>query len=244
VRLAILADIHGNLPALEAVLADLRTSPHDAVWNLGDHVSGPLWAAATADLLIDSGMTHVRGNHDRQLLAPAEGMGPSDRAAYAEMRPAHFEWLAALPATLVRDGILLCHGTPARDDVYLLEEPDGRGLSAVEQIEERLAGEREPVILCGHSHIPRVVTLAGGQLVVNPGSVGLPAYEADGHLMECGSPHARYAMIEIEQGVARVDLRAIEYDWRCAERRAVDQGRPDWAVALRTGYARGPAPQP
>lgn len=89
-RLAVLADVHGNLGALEAVLADLARHAPDAVVNLGDCVSGPLAAAATADLLMDRGFVTVRGNHDRQLFdRPASAMGPSDRAADAQLTARH-----------------------------------------------------------------------------------------------------------------------------------------------------------
>jgi predicted phosphodiesterase len=81
-RIAVLADIHGNLRALEAVQRDLRQQAPDLVVNLGDHLSGPLEAALTADALMSTSYVHIRGNHDRRLLDwPAEQMRPSDRAA-------------------------------------------------------------------------------------------------------------------------------------------------------------------
>src|SRR5689334_15627135 len=100
-RIAVLADIHGNLPALEAVIRDLDTTSPDLVVNLGDHLSGPLWAAATADLLISqSSWVQIRGNHDRQLLElEPEAMGASDAAASHQLSPSHKAWLAALPST-------------------------------------------------------------------------------------------------------------------------------------------------
>ena len=234
-RVALIADIHGNLPALEAVLADLAQQAPDAVVNLGDHLSGPLWAAATADRLMREPWLHIRGNHDRQLLdrAPAQ-MGPSDQAAYAELHDGHKAWLAQLPATATAHGLYLCHGTPGSDTAYLLEEP-GALLSPAPAIEGRLNGLQAPFIVCGHSHIPRVATLSSGQLAVNPGSAGLPAYDAGDHYMECGSPHARYALFDT--ATRAVDLRAIEYDWSSAAERAAARDRPDWACALRTGYA-------
>jgi putative phosphoesterase len=232
-RLALIADIHGNLLALEAVLADLHRQSIDAICNLGDHLSGPLWAAATADLLLAEEMIHIRGNHDRQLLdRPPEQMGASDQAAHAELSADHKAWLAGLPLTTTIGGILLCHGTPTRDDEYLLEKPDGSGLAR-----PSLDGVRETVIACGHSHIPRVVTLADGRLIVNPGSVGLPAYNASDHDMECGSPHARYAILDASGDKLAVEHHAIEYNWNAAAARADERNRPDWAHALRTGYA-------
>src|SRR5581483_11180002 len=100
-RIAVLADVHGNLLALEAVIADMRQYAPDLVLNLGDHLSGPLWAAETADLLMSAAdWIQIRGNHDRQLveLAP-EGMGKSDGAANDQLTAHHKAWLETLPAT-------------------------------------------------------------------------------------------------------------------------------------------------
>src|SRR5512132_2378158 len=107
VRIAALADIHGNLRALEAVIEDLQRGPApDLTINLGDHLSGPLQPASTADLLISQhGWLHLRGNHDRQLCdRPAAEMGPSDRFAEAQLGRVHKQWLAALPAAMVLAG--------------------------------------------------------------------------------------------------------------------------------------------
>ena len=90
-RIAAMADIHGNLLALEAVIADVRHYAPDLILNLGDHVSGPLWAAGTADLLMSvSDWVQIRGNHDRQLVEFApEAMGKSDRAAWEQLTAHH-----------------------------------------------------------------------------------------------------------------------------------------------------------
>ena len=88
--------------------------------------------------------------------------------------------------------------------------PSKRGrtrLAAPTEIEARLGGTRSPVMLCGHTHIPRVVQLPAGALVVNPGSVGLPAYDdvfPEYHVVETGSPHARYALLEKEPAPGRL----------------------------------------
>ena len=100
-RIAVVADIHGNLGALEAVVADLREVSPDLILNLGDCLSGPLEPAQTADLLIDLGWTTIRGNHDRELTqTPTEQMGASDRGSAGRISERHRTWLAALPATL------------------------------------------------------------------------------------------------------------------------------------------------
>ncbi len=250
-RIAVLADIHGNLRALEAVQADLAKRSPDVIVNLGDNVSGPLQAAATADLLMQKSYINVRGNHDRQLVdRPTEKMGPSDRAAHAQLNGRHLEWLAALPRTKVLDtDILLCHGSPKDDLEYLLEEVDGDGvrLASTKEIQQRLSGTQASLILCGHTHVPRSVCLPCGAVIVNPGSVGVQAYEDNLpplHYVETGSPHARYAMIDWDRKVRRIEFITLEYDWGSASKEAAQANRPDWAHALATGYAlRASAPK-
>jgi len=103
-KIAAISDIHGNLPALDAVLADIAAQRVDVVVNLGDILSGPLWAAATADRLMPLGLPTIAGNHERQLLTVAhERMGASDRHAHDELRPEHRAWIRGLPATLALD---------------------------------------------------------------------------------------------------------------------------------------------
>jgi putative phosphoesterase len=250
-RIAVLADIHGNLRALETVQADVAMRSPDAIVNLGDHVSGPLQAAATADLLMQQSYVHIRGNHDRQLIDRApEQMGPSDRAAHAQLNSPHLAWLAALPPThMLDENILLCHGSPRDDLEYLIERVDGDGvrLACTRQIQDRLIDIQAALILCGHTHMPRSVSLPDGTVLVNPGSVGLQAYDdtwTAPHYVETGSPHARYALIDWDRRVKRIDFISLEYDWESASKEAAQADRPDWAHALATGYAlRASAPK-
>jgi putative phosphoesterase len=243
-RIAAIADVHGNVRALEAVRRDLRRHSPDVIVNLGDNVSGPLQAAAAAELLMHENYIHIRGNHDRQLIdRPPDRMGPSDGAAHAQLNSGQLDWLANLPATqTIEGGVLLCHGSPRDDLEYLLEEvhEDRLRLALAETILERLAEVRAPLILCGHTHIPRIVALPGGIWVVNPGSVGLQAYDDTSpsqHYVETASPHARYAIIDVHPPAPRVQFIALDYDWHAASKEATEAGRPDWAHALATGYA-------
>ena len=123
-RIAVIADTHGNLLALEAVLADLGGRGADLIVDLGDCASGPLWPRETMERLAKLDALAVRGNHDRQVaeLAPEE-MGASDSFAFGELTRDQRELLGKLPMTrFIAPGILACHATPARDDLYLIEE--------------------------------------------------------------------------------------------------------------------------
>ncbi|MGY1603175.1 metallophosphoesterase family protein [Geodermatophilus sp. SYSU D00815] len=245
-RIAAISDVHGNLGALDAVLADAADRDVDVVVNLGDLLSGALRPAATADRLVELDLPTVRGNHERQLLTfPRERMGASDRLAHDQLTDAHREWLAGLPLTLEpAPGVLAFHGTPTDDLTYLLEtvEPAGARPATPAEVADRL-GPRAgtPLLLCGHTHLQRALRLPAGALVVNPGSVGWPAYADDHphpHVVEAGSPHARYAVLDDADGAWTADLRAVAYDWDAAAALADANGRPDVAFALRTGRAR------
>ena len=242
-RIAVLADIHGNLHALEAVLRDLRRMAPDIVLNLGDCVSGPLDAGGTARRLMDLGWPTVRGNHDRWVVrqAPAE-MGLSDAAARARLDDTALGWLAALPVARTVEGLLLVHATPTSDTTYLCETatPAGVVASAEPEIAARLGAVNERFVLTAHTHLPRLVRLASGVTIVNPGSVGLPAFDDDTpmpHVVENGSPHARYALLDRAADGWRASFEAVEYDWDAAARLAATNRRPDWAHALATGFA-------
>lgn len=241
-RIAVLSDIHGNVLALNAVLADLASRLVDATVNLGDVVAGPLWSAETAALLMACDFPTILGNQDRRMtaLAPVQ-MNASERMAAEGLNRAQRAWLGGLPSTLVLgDGVLLVHGTPTDDTVYLVETVSETGArpGTDAEILRRLGGRDERIVLCGHSHLPSVRTL-NGRLVVNPGSVGLQAYDDDlphPHRMEAGTPHARYCVIDTAS--LAVEEIEVAYDWEAAAAKAEGVGRGDWAVALRTGRAR------
>lgn len=277
---AVIADVHGNRWALDAVIGDARAAGASRFLDLGDCVSGPLDPRGTAERLIALGAPTVRGNHDRAVAAlaalspgdPAAGSaGASDRFAREQLTDAQHRWLAALPAALPAGaapaGLLPCHGAPGDDERYLLEEPAPGGLRNRSPAEVRAllgdalaggdgagaadgdgagqdaggAGGPVAVVLCGHTHLQRLLPLGGGAVVVNPGSVGLPAYAGEvphPHVVESGSPHARYALLHpLPAGGWRVELRAVVYPWAAAAAAARANGSEAWAVALETGLA-------
>jgi len=202
----------------------------------------------------------IAGNHERQALgSDVSRMGASDAYAARALGVVERAWLGALPTTQwLADDVLLCHGTPASDLVYFMETVipgfgvDGqRGVRAasLDELATRAAempagdtrsGLSAALVLCGHTHVPRAMAVPGGPLVVNPGSVGVPAYDdihPHPHWIENGSPEARWALVERgPHGDWHVQLRATPYDWRAAAARAQANGRGDWADALGTGF--------
>jgi len=240
-RLAIVSDIHGNLLALEAVLADLRSRGIERVLDLGDLLSGPLQPEQTCDRLIELDWPTIAGNHERQILHdPPERMGASDRHAAERLRPDQRDWLRALPPTRRLGEVLMVHGTPDSDLRSFLETVDAAGIRAAtpEEVAERAGADDARLILCGHTHTPRILRLDDGRLIVNPGSVGLQAYASElphPHKVENGSPHARYAIVERDRTGWNAHLHRVDYDWQAAAALAERNGRPDWAKALATG---------
>ena len=241
-KLAAIADIHGNCVALEAVLADIASLGIAEVVNLGDHLSGPLEARRTADLLIGRGFPSIRGDQDR-IMVELGAPGASRRIDHRQLERTHLDWLASLPPTLrYRDEILLCHGSPNRDDAFWLERVTADGnvrANAISDIEAEAAGVDASLILCGHTHIPRAVRLRDGRVVVNPGSVGCPGYDSPKpvyHTSQTGTPDARYAILERSARGWSVTFRYVSYDHMPMAELARRNGLPVWAAALATGW--------
>ena len=242
-RYAVISDVHGNVWALEAVLADVSRRGVQHIINLGDTLYGPLEPQATADCLVDLALLSIQGNEDRILVENcATSASPTLEYVLKSLTRQSREWLASQPAASVVEDLFLCHGTPCSDEMYLLESMSKQGgfLNEPQFILAQLATVSQAVILCGHSHVPRTVRLPDGRLIVNPGSVGLPAYADDApvaHKMENGSPHARYAVLAETVTGWRVEQITLPYEWDKAATRARRNGRNDWAAWLASGRA-------
>ena len=243
-QFAILSDIHANIWALEAVLADISSRGPSQLINLGDSLYGPLEPQATAECLMHLPLISIMGNQDRMLLEkPVPPVSTSLAYVLNDLASSSLDWLAAQPSTCIVAGeLLLCHGTPSSDQTYLLESMSLSGgcLQETAAIQAQVGRLEQPVVLCGHSHIPRILQLSAGPLVINPGSVGLPSYSDDlpvAHKMETGSPHARYALISKTSAGSSVEQIAVPYDWNKAAQKARQLGQDEWATWLETGRA-------
>lgn len=233
-KVAVISDIHSNRLALEAVLDDIARQKLDGILNLGDLVSGPMEPNWTADILMDLDLPTVRGNHERMLIDnPPDKLGPIDRFAQEQMEVRHRKYINALPPTMsLLDDVFLCHGTPTSDDETWLDNFwDGRTVEMPDEatVSAKAEGLDYPVLLCGHTHIPRAVRLRDGRLILNPGSVGVQ--------FNHGSPDARYATIERRDGRYYPSFHAVPYDHFAAARQAASNGFPRWRDALVTGWA-------
>ena len=233
-RLAVISDVHGNVPALDAVLDDIAGEQVDAIVCLGDHVSGPIDPAGAADKLMALGGLAIRGNHDRWTVdLGLRGAGAVDRFARSRLSPAQLDWLGGLKATAqIGDEVFVCHGTPADDEMPWLDNfYDGRTTTLPSEAEVALhaAGINSAVILCGHTHIARTLRLTDGRLIANPGSVGMQLVR--------GSPDAHYGIVEKRRRGWQTALIAVPYDTEAAAKLAEANGFPGWGGAIRHGWA-------
>lgn len=250
-RIAVLSDVHGNAPALAAVLAAIDAAGVDLVLNLGDIISGAVDPRGTLDLLATRpDIVTVRGNHERQVLTlPYDEMGTVDRIASGVLADADRAWLGSLPLTVEPvPGVLAFHAVPDDDATYLTqtvvgptaEHPSGWREATDDELVERLGAAygTHDLYLCGHTHQARIRPLPDGSLLVNPGSVGWPAYWDDAplpHRVEVGAPEARYAILSDAADGWTAQLLAVPYDHEAAAASADQLGQPDLAHMLRTG---------
>jgi putative phosphoesterase len=168
-RIATLYDVHGNLPALEAVLAEI---PEDATIVVGgDVVTGGAHPSETLERLRGLGerVVWIRGNVDRELKQGEPGLAPAELldATRAALTEEQIEFLYAQPLTAQIDRVLFCHATPRNDlDIFTERTPEDR-------LVEIFAGVDADIVVCGHTHMQFERSIAGRR-VINSGSVGMP----------------------------------------------------------------------
>ena len=197
---ALLYDAHGNLPALEAVLAD--ASDADEFVLGGDYAVAGAWPRETVERLKElPNATWIRGNVDRWMVDPHDAPGaPAGTAAELAAEALGEELvqeLFALPETATIDGTLYCHASPLSDMDSFYPEPQDSDA-------ERLMGVAASRVVFGHTHLQFTREGPGGIELVNPGSVGIPLD---------GDRRAAYAIVNDDDSV---ELRRVEYDWQAA----------------------------
>lgn len=226
-RLAILADIHGNLPALEAVMADMARLAPDHVFVAGDLVNRCPWSSEVVDIVRAQNWTVIQGNHDLivgtlDLAAPAWPFGNRERFpdlwwTLAHLRPEQRTYLRELPSTHRialphLPPIRLVHGIPG--DPFVGFEP---GATATNRA--RLGGVQEPTIIAAHTHRPMDETVDRVQ-ILNPGGLGIS---------HNGDPRAHYLVLTSSAGGWTPDFRVIEYPREQVRRAFFDSGFMEFA---------------
>ena len=241
-KIAVLSDIHGNSWALNTVLSDIKSKGIKTIINLGDCLYGPLDPKGTFDLLSSNDILSISGNQDRIILENLNIKSDMITLEYVKKNLDNdaIDWLKKLPFDFIYENyIYCCHGIPANDSVYLLEslQTDYVTVKGKEEIDDLSDNIKQKIIVCGHSHVPRIVE-TNKRIVINPGSVGLPAYINDlpiTHKMENFNSHARYSILTFTKKSVNIDQIAISYDYEEAARMAEKNKRNDWAKWIRTG---------
>ncbi|HKF35778.1 MAG TPA: metallophosphoesterase family protein [Ktedonobacteraceae bacterium] len=213
-KVAALYDIHGNLPALDAVLQEVEQEHPDLILVGGDIVPGPMPRATLERLLALGDKIHyIRGNCEREVVAAFDGL-PLDpgmskevsqrmRWTAKQLEPSQRDFLASLPEhlALTIEGlgeVLFCHGSPRSDEEILtVATPEPR-------LREALAGVKQRIIVCGHTHMQYERHL-DEKTVVNAGSVGMPYAEPGAYWLELGPEIVlRRTPYDLEQAAAAV----------------------------------------
>jgi predicted phosphodiesterase len=227
-KFAVISDIHSNIYALKAVVEDARSKGVDTFINLGDILYGPIAPRETYEYLLEQNFITISGNQDRQIYEATKTeiqTNPTMQFILDELGSEPLEWMKKLPFDLhVDSDIYACHGTPSDDLVYLLEDISSSQpkVKTDNEILSLLGGITSPIILCGHTHIPRCVELSTGQIVINPGSVGLQAYkdeEPSPHSIQNYTSKASYVTLE----------KKLNGGWN------ISFHREDWLCYLNTG---------
>lgn len=225
-RLAVLSDVHGNLPALESVLADIHAEGVDVIASAGDTTSGT-WAEEVVARIRELARWSVAGNHERYY-APLDGSTPAtvrrpgqqwapQRWCYDQLSGATLKELRRLPEQAIirldgADPIRLLHGAPSGIADHLYPDKEAAALvhfrrafllpDQVPTLRDAIAAVQEPVVVCGHTHIPWVQS-EGDRLVVNAGAVGLPIN---------GDARAQYVILTWDGIRWGAEHRAVPYD--------------------------------
>lgn len=248
-RYALISDIHGNLPALEAVLGDVATRDVDAIFHLGDLVGYGPWPNEVVRTLAEAGIAGISGNYDTTVATAYKHCGCQyEDARQEELSHLSFVWtlahalaetrrtLAALPFRLdlrPRGGhvagptVTLLHGNQVLNTVYVHEQRSDAFLEKMAQAAGARAGD---VVCFGHTHVPwsRVV---GGVRFVNTGSVGRP---------KDGDWRAGYALLDAGGEEATIEFVRVPYDVERAVRAIHESDLPDeLADFLRAGGKPG-----
>jgi putative phosphoesterase len=237
VRVAVLADVHGNLPALRAVLADVDGFGADALVVAGDVVAGP-FVRESLELVAarPEPVWWVRGNSEREAVTAYDGgeipPGPPGVAAWWSAGALDLGWrdrLASWPIALELDGVVFCHGSPRRDDEILTTASPPAALA------DALSGVDASLVVGGHTHRQFTRELPGGITYVNAGSVGLPYEGRAGAFwmtVEDGTPSLRVTAYDLPAAVEELYAAGLEGYEEQLEHSVLDPADPDWVAGF------------
>ncbi len=247
-RIAILSDIRSNVYALQAVLDDIQNKNIDVKINLGNSFYGPIEPKKTYELIRKSEFINIFGIEDRLILEASLAQLEENKLlnfVYNDLNDDVLYWIQDLPfEKLIGEDFYMVNGTYYDDSKYLLEDVSS-GVSTLRKEEDILKlmdkDIKSKFIMCGNSCIPRCTSLSNGQVILNPGSVGLQAFRSNKqneHKIQNSINKACYIILDINNNEFNVELVKVDYDFESAALKASKTGFDDWAYALRNGKVK------
>ncbi len=210
-KIALIGDIHANLPALQAVLADITTQGVDAIWNAGDSVGYGPFPNEVLDMLQERDILSIVGNYDLKALSMPTRSNKWRKKknplkllafqwAFDTLTPANRNYLRSLPEQrrlkAMKKDILLTHASPVSNKEFV-----GYNTSK-KRLKELALASAADIVVCGHSH-QAFAGKAKGVWFINTGSVGRP---------DDGNPEACYAVLNLEEGSISIEHHRVGYD--------------------------------
>jgi len=240
-KIAVISDVHGNIWALEAVLENIKQRKIDHIFDLGDSLEGTLEPQKTFELFKSYNIKSLKGNQDKLILDSIDKENTNQTIKYVinQLDQEALKWLNQLPdERILNDSVIMFHGTNSNNSEYLVEKSNVNyvGIKSVVELDKILSKIKQKTILCGHSHTPRLLETKN-KTVINPGSVGLQAYDDELPIFnenEKFNPRAKYCILQFTSKL-NVEFITVSYDFEKAALKAELNNRNDWAEWIRTG---------
>ncbi|GHU33170.1 DNA methylase [Spirochaetia bacterium] len=232
-KIALISDIHGNIPALEAVYKSILDKNISEIYNLGDSCYGPLWPEETAQFIIKNNIISIMGNGDEDLIKyPLKN--ETVKYIISQLSEKSINWIKNLPAIYENNDVTLFHGSPNNSGKYFLEKIVNKQIviKSNDEIKETIKDIKSKYICFGHSHLERILKI-NDQILINAGSVGLPAYleNEPEHKIETFNNYAKYVIIENRN----IEICNVEYDYKSSCKKAEENNRNDWSTCIKYG---------
>jgi predicted phosphodiesterase len=232
-KIALISDIHGNLPALEAVYQSIKEKGIFEIYNLGDSLYGPLWAEETAQFIIKNNIKSIMGNEDEDLINNSH-KNETEKYVLKQLSQSSINWLKMLPFSFENEYITLFHGSPNNNRKYFLEKIHEENIiiKCNEELLENIKNIKTKYIGFGHSHLERILVI-NDNVLINAGSVGWSAFMDDDpkHKIETLNNFAKYVIIDN----LNIEICYVTYDFKAASKKAKENNRNDWVKCIETG---------
>ena len=232
-KIALISDIHGNIPALEAVFYSIKSKNISEIYNLGDSLYGPLWPEETVNFIIRNNIKTIMGNGEEDIIKYPH-KNETLKYTVNALSEKSITWIKKLEYIYSNNYITLFHGSPNNCREYLFEKIINGNIviKNEKEILESIKDIETKFIAFGHSHLEKIMKIEN-QILINAGSVGLPAYSDNEppHKIETHNNYSKYIIVEDNN----VEICYIEYNYKSAAKKAMENNRPDWSKCIEYG---------